>query len=268
MKLRSMISLLAAGAVTILVVAGLAGAAGNPPVSKTLPTITGKAQQGSTLTAHHNAWGGDVPITYKWQWERCNASGAACADITGETAQAKVLHTADVGSKLRVNVTATNAVGSAAAESNPTALVVAVGGPPPAPVPATGCPAGSGPADVAGFTSPARLLLDGQQASPSVITRSTSDLTVRFHVSACNGRSVGGALVYATAVPFQQFSIPAEAATGSDGWATLTMHVESAFPASPRQQILAMFVRARKSGESTLGGISARRLVSFRVNLN
>ena len=269
MKLRQTISLSAAGAVTTLVVAGLAGAAGNPPVNTSLPTITGKAQQGSTFTAHHNVWSGDVPITYKWQWTRCNALGAACANITGETSQAKVLHSADVGSRLRISVTATNAVGSSVAESNASAVIAAPGGTTTAPVPpATGCPAGTGPADVAGVSSPARLLLDGQQATPSVITRSMVDVTVRFHVSACGGRSVAGALVYATAVPFQQFSIPAETPTGSDGWATLTMHVESGFPASPRQQILAMFVRARKSGESTLGGISARRLVSFRVNLH
>lgn len=264
-----MISLLAAGALTVLVVTGLAGAAGNPPVNKSLPTISGKAQQGSTFTAHHNSWSGDSPITYKWQWTRCNATGAACADIAGATSQAIVLHGADVGSKLRIHVTATNGAGSSSADSNPSALVQAPGGTTTVPVPpVTGCPIGSGAVDVSGVTSPARLLLDGQQVTPSVITRSTSDVTVRFHVSACNGRSVTGALVYATAVPFQQFSIPAETPTGSDGWATMTMHVGSAFPASPRQQILAMFIRARKSGESLLGGISTRRLVSFRVNLN
>ena len=93
-------------------------------------------------------------------------------------------------------------------------------------------------------------------------------MTVRFHVSACNGRSVSGALVYVTGVPYNQFTIPAEARTGADGWATLTLNRMRGFPASDRQQLLVMFVRARKSGENLLLGVSTRRLISFRVNLN
>jgi hypothetical protein len=111
-------------------------------------------------------------------------------------------------------------------------------------------------------------VVDGQSVTPSVITKSTQDVTVKFHVSACGGRSIQNALVYVTAVPFEQFSIPAETPTGADGWATLTMHQDRFFPASARQQLLAVFVRARKSGDPDLGGISTRRLVSFRVNLN
>jgi hypothetical protein len=271
-KLKSILPLLAAGLVTVLAVAGLAGAAGTPPKNTSLPTVTGSAEQGKTLTGHVGSWTGDKPITYKWQWKRCNAFGNKCANITGGTSQAYVLKAEDVGTKLRINVTATNGAGFAVAESNPTALVQPRGvttTTTPAPVPpANGCPSGSGPVDVSQVSLPARLVIDGQSLSPSPITRSTSDITMRFHVSACNGRSVAGALVYATAVPFNQFSIAPETATGADGWATLTEHRGAGFPASPRQQLLAVFVRARKSGESLIGGVSTRLLVSFPVRLN
>jgi hypothetical protein len=268
MKLKTILPLLAAGAVTVLVVAGLSNAASSAaPVNTGEPKISGTAQEGATLTATSGSWTSTTTLSYAYQWLRCNAQGGGCSNIGGATSSAYLVRKADIGDTARVRVTAKNADGSAQSTSNETAVVTAKT--PVPPVVVTGCPAtGTGTIDVATITPPARLLLDGQSVSPSVITRSASDVTVRFHVSACNGRSVSGALVYATAVPFQQFSIPAETPTGADGWATMTMHQDSAFPASPRQQLLAVFVRARKSGENLLGGISTRRLVSFPVNLH
>jgi hypothetical protein len=265
-KTASIVTLLTAGAATALVVTGLSQAA-SPPVNQSPPTISGKAQVGETLTASNGTWSGATPITYSYSWRRCDQNGGSCSGISGATDKTYDLKAVDSGNTLRVRVTAKNTDGSNSSTSVPTAVVAAATAPPP--TTKDGCPtSGSGTLDIATVSSPARLLVDGQQASPTVIPRSATDVTLKFHVSACGGRSVQGALVYATAVPFEQFNVPAEVATGSDGWATMTLHRASRFPASPRQQLLAVFVRARKSGESLLGGISTRRLVSFPVNLN
>jgi hypothetical protein len=130
-----------------------------------------------------------------------------------------------------------------------------------------GCPTGNGPVNVTDLTQPARLTVDSWKSSPSVIGRSPGTVTVSVHVTACGGRDVSGAMVYVTATPWDQFTVPSEAKTGSDGWATETMTQADHFPASPRQHLLAMFVRARKPGEAILGGISTRRLVSLHVDL-
>jgi len=262
----NLLALLAAGAVTILVVAGLSNAAStSAPSNQTVPAISGTAQEGTTLTASSGSWSGSTPITYHYQWRRCDKNGAGCANIGGADGSTYLVRHADVGKTVRVRVTAKNSDGTSQATSAPTAVVKAKAAPPPTSV--NGCPVGSGPLDVSGITAPAHLLIDGQTASPSTITRSTQDLTLRFHVSACGGRSVANALVLAEAIPFSQFNVPAEVATDASGWASITMHQDRFFPASPRQQILAVFVRARKNGEPLLAGIAARRLVSFPVHV-
>jgi hypothetical protein len=133
--------------------------------------------------------------------------------------------------------------------------------------PATGCPSGTGAIQVGQLSSPARLLVDQFQVSPRTIAFSTNQVITRFHVSACNGRPVQGALVYVTGVPFNQFAIPPETATNSSGWAELNLTRMRGFPAARNQQLLVMFVRARRANENVLAGISTRRLVSTHVDL-
>ena len=261
---HNLAALLVAAAVTVLAVAGLSNASSTAvPANSAPPKISGTAQEGQTLTTSTGTWTSTSTITYKYQWRRCNTSGAGCSNISGADSASYLLKAGDVGKTVRARVTAKNADGSASADSDPTATIA----PKTAPAPATGCPTGSGPVDVASVSPPARLSIDGQSASPATLTRSTQDVTLRFHVSACGGRPVSGALVYETAVPFNQFNVPAEVPTGTDGWATLTMHREAGYPAARQQQLLAVFVRARKNGENPLGGISTRLLVSFPVNL-
>lgn len=259
----NLLALLAAGALTVLAVAGLSQAAESAaPTNQSPPTISGTPTEGETLTAHSGTWAGTGPVTYAYRWRRCDKNGASCADIGGATRATYTLKSVDVGNTIRLRQTAKNSDGSTSATSVPTAVIKAGSAAPPA---ANGCPSGTGAVSVTQLSLPARLLIDGQTASPSTVSKtSTTDLTLRFHVSACNGRPVSGALVYAAAVPFNQFSI-AEVATGADGWATMTEHRLGGFPASSKQQLLAVFVRARKPGENIVAGISARTLVSFPV---
>jgi hypothetical protein len=92
------------------------------PANTAAPGVSGTAQQGQTLNASAGSWSGSTPMTYGYQWRRCNASGGACTDVSGSGA-AYQLVAADVGATIRVRVTATNAAGSATADSAQTAVV-------------------------------------------------------------------------------------------------------------------------------------------------
>ena len=220
------------------------------PTVTTPPAVTGSTALGSTLTASTGTWTGS-PTGYTYAWSRCDATGASCAAIGGATAQTYVLAQPDVGTTLRVTVKATNSAGSTSTTTVPTAVVTA-----PAPPPATGCPSGTGGVNVADVTSPARLAIGQQTVTPGLITLSTTTAQLHVRVTACGGRPVQGALVFGTAIPYNQYSAPPEGTTGADGTVDLTMTQRSGFPASRHQQLLVVFIRARKPGESITGGIS------------
>jgi hypothetical protein len=164
-----------------------------------------------------------------------------------------------------VHVIASNSSGSASATSAQSAVLSG------SPAPATnGCPklaAGATSVAATAVASPSRLQIS-QFLSSGTILRGVTSFSMRVQVSDTCGQPVSGADVYATAVPYHQFSIPAETQTDSSGWVTLTFSRLAGFPATPKQQLLVMFVRARTPGASPLTGISTNRLVSLRVNLH
>src|SRR5579884_3660572 len=71
--------------------ARIAAATATGPVSTALPSVTGDAAIGSTLSASNGSWTGTQPIAYKYQWRVCGAVGEACRDIPGATSPAYTL---------------------------------------------------------------------------------------------------------------------------------------------------------------------------------
>ncbi|MDX6569848.1 MAG: large repetitive protein, partial [Gaiellales bacterium] len=100
-----------------------------PPVNTVAPTIAGAAKQGAILTASQGTWsgtnGGVSPMSFTYQWQRCDQDGASCQAITGETRTGYTTSALDSGFRLVVRVTATNRGGSQSASSAPTDVIVA-----------------------------------------------------------------------------------------------------------------------------------------------
>ena len=118
-----------AGAVLGVCLIGAASAAaaptaGPPKVAK-LPSLTGKAQVGSTFNAHRGVWAGR-PTTFTYRWLRCDRAGRTCRIIPKQTKSTLVLTGAFAGTRIRTAVTARAAGGTGVALSAPSAIVLAL----------------------------------------------------------------------------------------------------------------------------------------------
>jgi hypothetical protein len=88
------------------------------PIINTPPTITGTAQEGETLTAGTGVWLDHPNSTFTYQWKRDTV------DISGATANTRLLALADVGAVITVTVNALNTYGQASSTSDPTDEVI------------------------------------------------------------------------------------------------------------------------------------------------
>ncbi len=93
------------------------------PSNLELPSITGLLGDGGLLSVLTGAWSGSEPLSFSYLWELCDSAGQNCKEISGALAPTLGLIAGDIGSTLRVIVTATNSAGSATATSEPTSLV-------------------------------------------------------------------------------------------------------------------------------------------------
>jgi hypothetical protein len=260
---------IAAVVAAVLVVAGVAYAAVSAvterPTAKALPAVSGTPREGDTLTVSDGTWeNASNPVTFAYQWQRCDAAGANCADIATANGKGYVAQTADVGRTLRAIVATTDPDGSSQAVSAVTRDIVARGADPTVrPAGAQRLADGLYSIPVTSVAVPERLIIRQIEFQPSVI-RSRVPFTARFRVVDTRGYAVRDALVYTVAVPFARLGTVPETRTDVNGWATVQLTPTARLPLR-NGYLLTMFVRARAEGGDLLAGISTRRLVALRV---
>jgi hypothetical protein len=106
----------------VVPVCGIQAPVGSPasiaPPHITDITTPGAWAAGDTLSAGSGAWD-PVPLAFRYQWQRCDSTGAACTDITGASANTYVLAAGELTGTVRVVVAASNADGTESAASSP-----------------------------------------------------------------------------------------------------------------------------------------------------
>lgn len=229
-----------------------------PPRNTAPPTISGQAIAGQALTATTGSWSGTQPITFAYQWQRCDQSGLNCANIAGGTNQTYTLTTTDVGRTIRVAVTAQNAAGSSTAFSAPTAPVQPGG-----PAGQIRLSNGEISIPITSVSLPARLIVDRVVFIPNPIRSRTRSFTIRVKVKDTRNFVVRGALVRVRPLPLIS-TAPPETATSQDGWVTLRStprRVRGLIFPLQRGLNVQFYAQARKPGERLLFGVTGTRLV-------
>jgi hypothetical protein len=210
---RLVIAAVTALAMAILAAAGLAATnrVSAAPSNTGPPVVSGTPEVGKELTTTNGTWSGSTPLSFSYQWRRCDKTGGSCANISDATDNTYKLQGADGGHTVRAVVTAKNSDGSDNATSVPTAAVPAT------PASNNGCPADKSAkaATIAELSPPARLQIVAFDVLSGPINAQTTSFTLKVRVGSTCSVNIKGASVYVTGVPYNQFSIPAEELTGA-----------------------------------------------------
>ncbi len=89
------------------------------PVNTAAPVLSGTATLKSWIFVSTGTWTSGTPISYAYQWLRCDTAGNACTTITGAVSSRYNPGSTSKGYRLRARVTATTSSGSTAALSAP-----------------------------------------------------------------------------------------------------------------------------------------------------
>lgn len=228
-----------------------------PPVNTSIPLVTGSGLVGSTMTAQPGTWVGRQPIAFSYAWLRCNNAGGECVGIAGATGRTYRLTSDDVGRKVRVNVTARNAIGAVTVISGESAVVNV-------PLPAGAVRLPSGAISIPATSVPAdhRLVVSRVGFSPNPVTSRRRTLTVRVLVRDTRGYVVRDALVLTRSTP--RVTGGGRLVTATDGWVTFRLQPLARFPLR-KQGNVQFFVKAYRSGDPPLAGVAGYRLVQVRT---
>jgi hypothetical protein len=93
-------------------------AAVHGPTPLTPPEATGLLLSGSELIATTGRWQGVGPVSFSFQWHRCDLLGVHCSAVAGATGATYRLSALDVQSTIGLTLRATDLTGTATAEAD------------------------------------------------------------------------------------------------------------------------------------------------------
>lgn len=225
------------------------------------PTLSGTPAQGQTLRVTPGTWNGLQPITYTFQWLRCDGAGNNCVVQAGFNDDAYVLREGDVGKTVRARVIARNARGES---SRLTAQSPAVQGPQ-GPAGLITLPNGERSIPVTSVPANESLVVDQAVFAPNPVRSRTAPFVVRIKVKDTRGFVVRDALVFFRSTPLVTRNAQ-DQRTGHDGWLQLTVTPERDFPALRSGYNLQFYVKAYRQGDPVLGGVAGTRLVQVPLS--
>jgi hypothetical protein len=231
----------------------------NAPVNSKGPTISGSMVESQTVTVNPGTWSGAAPISFTYQWLRCNSAGGSCLAISGATAAQYKLTSSDVGRKIRVNVTARNSGGSKTVMSGESAVVQPSG-----PAGVITLPSGEKSIPVTSVPKDQRLIVDRVIFTPNVVRSRQATISIQVRVKDTRGYVVRDAMVFIRSTPLVTRAGQPRRPTSTDGYAVFQMSPKANFP-TVRRGAVQFFVKAYKTGDNPLAGVAAYRLVQVRI---
>jgi hypothetical protein len=226
------------------------------PVNVAAPSLSGSASQGATLRVSPGTWNGRQPITFSFQWLRCDGAGNNCILQSGFTDDAYVLREGDIGKTLRARVIARNSRGEASRLSAPSPAVQG----PQGPAGVITLPNGEKSIPAASVPDDENLVVDQVRFTTNPVRSRTAPFEVQIRVKDSRGFVVRDALVFFRSTPLVTRNTQ-DQPTGQDGWLRLGVTPEVDFPALRNDYNLQFFVKAYRKGDPALSKIAGYRLV-------